>query len=411
MVKGRHLVLLGCLVARSVSSYAQTAGEPVGAPLTTIPVPTGTPPKDVIDLARRIFPRLPITKHDTVALLQGRKFVWVAPAVGYALQTRLLAELVTNVAFKKPGANMSTVISELIYTQNKQGILTIASSLWARDNRINWVGDWRIMHFPEDTYGLGTHTARDSPIGMMFNYLRLYQSALRKVSGNVYAGLGYQLDVHWGVRSGNGPEDLPEISGYTAGINGRSVSSGGTLNLLFDNRSNAINPPRGAYVSVILRPNWRLLGSDTNYQSLVLDVRKYLPLSNVSGNVLAFWSYSWLTLHGTPPYLDLPSTGWDTYGNLGRGFIQGRFRGRSLLYEEAEYRCGLTRNRLLGGVVFANVQSAWEEAAHRPGPFVPAVGAGVRLNVNKIARTNLAVDYGFGADGSRGLFFNLGEVF
>lgn len=411
MVNGRHLVLLGSLVARSVYSSAQTAGDATGAPPSPVPAPPVTAPKDVVDVARRLFPRLPVAKHDTLALLKGRKFVWVAPAIGYALQTRLLAELVTNVAFKKPGANMSTLISELIYTQNKQGILTIASSLWARENRINWVGDWRLMRFPEDTYGLGTRTAKGAPIGMQFNYLRFYQSALRRVGGNVYAGLGYQLDVHWGVRSGNGPAALPDVSGYTAGVNGRSVSSGPTLNLLFDNRPNAINPTTGAYVSATLRPNWRPLGSDTNYQSLLLDVRKYLPLSGPAGNVLAFWSYSWLTLHGTPPYLDLPSTGWDTYGNLGRGFIQGRFRGRSLLYEEAEYRFGLTRNRLLGGVVFANAQSAWEEAAHRPGPFVPAAGAGLRLNVNKIARTNLAIDYGFGADGSRGLFFNLGEVF
>ena len=42
---------------------------------------------------------------------------------------------------------------------------------------------------------------------------------------------------------------------------------------------------------------------------------------------------------------------------------------------------------------------------------VPAVGGGLRLNLNKASRTNLAIDYGFGFDGSRGLSLNLGEVF
>lgn len=124
------------------------------------------------------------------------------------------------------------------------------------------------------------------------------------------------------------------------------------------------------------------------------------------------------TLGGNPPFLDLPSTGWDTYSNTGRGFIQGRFRGKNLVYGEAEYRFGLSRNGLLGGVVFANAESVTELKVVRGvvenGRFekvVPAVGAGLRLNLNKSARTNLAVDYGFGLDGSRGLALNLGEVF
>jgi hypothetical protein len=43
--------------------------------------------------------------------------------------------------------------------------------------------------------------------------------------------------------------------------------------------------------------------------------------------------------------------------------------------------------------------------------IVPGVGGGLRLNLNKVSHTNLAVDYGFGADGSHGLSLNLGEVF
>jgi hypothetical protein len=107
------------------------------------------------------------------------------------------------------------------------------------------------------------------------------------------------------------------------------------------------------------------------------------------------------------------------YGNTGRGFIQGRFRGKNLVYGEAEYRYGITRNRLLGGVVFANAQSVTEINYTRgkgesDGGFervVPALGAGLRLNLNKASRTNLAIDYAWGLDGSHGLALNLGEVF
>ena len=64
-----------------------------------------------------------------------------------------------------------------------------------------------------------------------------------------------------------------------------------------------------------------------------------------------------LLFKGNPPYLDLPSTGWDSYNNTGRGYVQGRYRGKDLMYLESEYRFGITRNGLFGGVVFANAET------------------------------------------------------
>jgi hypothetical protein len=127
--------------------------------------------------------------------------------------------------------------------------------------------------------------------------------------------------------------------------------------------------------------------------------------------VLAIWSYDWLTLSGKPPYLDLPATGWDTYNNTGRGYIQGRFRSENMLYLEAEYRFVISRNGLFGGVAFANVQSFSDYPSREFSKLWPAAGAGLRIKVNKHSDTNIAIDYGIGVDGSKGFFVNLGEVF
>ena len=127
--------------------------------------------------------------------------------------------------------------------------------------------------------------------------------------------------------------------------------------------------------------------------------------------MLAFWSYDWLTLDGKPPYLTLPTTAGDTYNNLGRGYIQGRYRGKNLVYLESEYRFGITSNGLIGGVVFANAQSFTEENNNRFEVISPGWGAGIRIKLNKFSKTNVCLDYGFGTHGSRGLFANLGEVF
>ena len=128
--------------------------------------------------------------------------------------------------------------------------------------------------------------------------------------------------------------------------------------------------------------------------------------------MLAFWNLTWLSFGNQAPYLDLPSTGWDTYANMGRGYTQGRFRGRNLVYLETEYRAALLRNGLLGAVVFANMQTYSDYPdTSQFGRLLPGGGVGLRIKVNKQSNLNLAIDYGIGIGGSRGLFINLGEVF
>ena len=392
---------------------AQPASEVLSNPKPdTLTVQRQPHLQDVADLAHRWFPRLPITPHDSATLREGGRFVLVLPQLGYTLQTRFLAAILVNTAFRKPGANMSSMTGMLSYTQNKQVILAINSAVWSTGNRFLTLSDWRVMHYPQATYGLGMYTSTETRVvNMDYAYFRFYQSVLRRLAPNFYGGAGYYVDLHWNIQSFNRSHEVTRISRYSEGVAGRSVSSGPGLQLLYDSRRNAINPAGGLYVNTVFRANMDWLGSDNTYQSLLLEARKYIPLSRKSGNILAFWSYNSLTLSGNPPFLDLPSTGWDSNGNVGRGYIQGRFRGKNLLYAEAAYRFHLTADRLLGAVVFANLQSVSELTSKQFEKVAPGVGAGLRIKMNKISRANLSIDYGFGMDGSHGLFFNLGEVF
>ena len=108
-------------------------------------------------------------------------------------------------------------------------------------------------------------------------------------------------------------------------VSGRSVSSGQGLQLLYDSRHNSINPSGGVYANVVFRANMSPLGSDNTYQSLLIEARKYIHLSKWSDNILAFWSYNALTLSGNPPFLDLPSTGWDSSNNWAGGIFRAVF--------------------------------------------------------------------------------------
>jgi outer membrane protein assembly factor BamA len=230
------------------------------------------------------------------------------------------------------------------------------------------------------------------------------------VAKDFYIGPGYQLDIHYDIQQLNlKPGAVTPFDAY--GYNSSSYSSGLALDMLYDTRKNSIDPEGGSfYGNVVFRQNLKVLGSDQNWNSVLVDVRKYFSVGH-KDNVLAFWSYDWFTLTGQPPYLDLPSTAWDTYDNTGRGYVQSRFRGKSLLDLEGEFRFGILNNGLLGGVIFANCQSVSDVGTNRFEVFWPGAGAGLRIKFNKFSKTNIAIDYGFGLNGSRGLFLNLGEVF
>ena len=82
-----------------------------------------------------------------------------------------------------------------------------------------------------------------------------------------------------------------------------------------------------------------------------------------------------------------------------------------MLDAETEYRIQLTRDGLFGMVVFANFESFSNINTWVFPSIAPAGGLGLRVKLNKYSRTNIAIDYGWGRQGSQGFFVNLGEVF
>ncbi len=367
------------------------------------------PPHDVLDLMHQ-FLHLGSSgsQHDSV----GRKPIFsMVPAAGYALQSRMAILISGNVAFRlADNARISVVNFSSSYSQNAQFTLPLLWSAWTNNNTFNLVGDLRFYAYPQSTFGLGSNTAIHDPDPMNYNYFRFSEAALRHITGNLYLGAGYILDDHWGIS-----HQLPINVTYPSFVNfynsPHTVSSGFTLNGVFDSRDCSINPSRGFYASYQIRENMTALGSTAAWSSLILDVRKYFRFPASSDNVLAFWSYDSVTLSGDPPYLDLPSTLWDTNTNAGRGYIQGRFRGAQMVYAESEYRYGITRDGLLGGVFFVNVQSFSAAPGTHLQSFQPGYGPGIRIKLNKVSKTNICMDYGFGTQGSHGLFVNIGELF
>jgi len=412
------LSLLTGILLLSVTVFAQQT--PQGIPLKKLmpegqsnkPADTATvkgiPQKDLPDVIRDLFHGKATPEVDSITT---KPQISVVPAIGYTLVSRLALVLSGNVAFRTgPDSRVSTIVGSTSYTQNKQFTLPVQTNIWSKDNQWDFVGDYRFLKYPQDTYGLGSSSKMTNVDPMDYFFVRFYEIILRHVSGNFYAGGGYIFDDHYNISQAGNKNG--EVSDYTRyGTSTRTISSGFTFNGLFDSRDNAINPSKGGYVNLEFRTSTKFTGSTADWESIVLDARKYLNIPAGSDNILALWSYDWIVLSGKPGYLDLPSTGWDANSATGRGYIQGRFRGTQMVYAESEYRFKLTANGLIGGVVFLNAESLSASQGTKLQAIQPGYGPGLRIKLNKISKTNITIDYGFGSQGSNGLFIDVGENF
>jgi hypothetical protein len=335
------------------------------------------------------------------------------PGIEYSLATGFATSISTSIVlpYKNILDNQSSVYSQLKYTQNKQVITQLVSNLWLQNNQYNITTNWSYLKYPQIDFGLGANSALSLLDNLDYSYIKLYQSVLKRMAPNLYFGPGLNIDYHWNITDTT-TKNKPLVGLKDYGFTTHSSSVGILLNLLYDTRKSIVSPKANSnYLNVVYRDNLTFLGSDAPWQTLLLDYRKYLPFPIGSKNILAFWSYNVFTLGGKQPYLDLISTASDTYNNTGRGYIQGRFRGDKFMYAESEYRFGITENGFLGGVVFANLQSISERQGKPLQSILPGYGAGIRIKLNKHSNTNIAIDYGIGQGGSKGIFMNLGEVF
>ena len=390
-----RLILLLILLGGALSLRAQTHTEDSLAKQ-----------KDLRDLADKIFNR---KANPTV---EGRFHNAPFPAVGYTLVTGIAAVFSDRMDFLTgdTAGKITDILSSVTYSQYNQIIAQSYADIWADHDKYNIVADWRYMKYPSTTFGLGGHTQYSDGYTIDFNYIKLHTTVLRYIAPNLYAGLGYYFDYFYKVREIDPPPGVV-TSFQKYGLAPTEEGSGPVARVLYDSRINPANPYNGWYASVVYHRSLEALGSQGNWGSLQIDIRKYVKLRDDNRNILALWSFDWLSAGGKTPYLLLPSTGWDDQFNTGRGYIQGRFRGSEMEYLEAEDRFAISRNGLIGGVVFFNVESFKKNLAPSFNDFNPGFGTGIRIKLNKNSNTNICIDYGFGLHGSQGIAVNVGEVF
>jgi len=375
----------------------------------------------------------------------------IIPAVGYNPALGFLVGVVGTFGMylgPPEDTTMSSANALVLLTTNKQLVIQIGTTLLTARNDWELQGDWRFLLYNQDTYGLGTAVpplsfgvsidgwGSTAPLTggqpMKFNHIRFHELVLhRAFAEHLYLGGSFRYIRYYDIvdESLNLSVNPPVVTSHYAysvlkGFDPSAYTlSGVSVDVLYDSRDSTINPYRGLYAHLAygVFPTW--LGSSHTSSQVAAEFRCYLGLSDdVPRNVLAFWVLATAVTSGNQPYLTLPSVGWDAKGTTGRGYVQGRFRGPSQVYAEAEWRFRITDNGFLGGAVFVNAETFSRPEASLPAygytvagsslfaDVKPAGGIGLRFLMNKESRTNVRLDFGFGVDGLA-IYLGAGEVF
>ena len=414
---------LACaLGAAGMAAAAQAQEPPPASGESTGVSVVAEPTTDVFDLIRewRGKPPPPPPGPDDYKKLMAAG----SPIVSYSPTSGFGVGLAGNVAFYEgfpTTTSISSMVASLTATSKSQLLLSAKLNAFTLNNRWRIEGDNRLYWTSQKTYGLGTGTAEADAVDQKYDFFRFYETVYRQLHGPVYLGAEFLYSNHTDVKPNDDAATAAwaespyvrysEAHGFDPG---QQTSAGFGLHALFDNRDSLINPSRGWYAHAAYRMFVQgFLGGDSSWQQLSCDTRTYLRLSRDARHKLAFWLSGDFVTGGVPPYLDLPATGMDLYARSGRGYPQGRFRGESLLYGEAEYRWTLSGNGLLGMVAFLNTETLRNKETGEKlfDSFATGAGVGLRVMLNKRSKTNLCFDVGRGKEGSKGVYFAVQEAF
>ena len=377
------------------------------------------PVQDVGDVIRKIF-----NKEKDSAKVKEPSTVSILPSVGYnpSFGVILGAKISAVKQYGKENTDLSAFGLEAIYTS--RGVITgqARHNVFTTGNKWNLQGNWQLSKFLINDYGIGTGnkdyiTDGDSANLIRFTFIRLTEKVYRKISSHWFAGGGISFDIRFNIHDQQ-LESLPSSAHLRYSLRNDFDSSkysanGFFLSFQYNTREHPIRSYGGVYADFNLRFNQQWMGSTKSSIQLQYDLRKYFSLSKKNPeHVIALWHWASYTLNGSVPYLELPATGYDTYGRSGRAYTMGRFKGPEYVDFEAEWRFPITKNKLLSGVAFMNMQSASDDLSKKLFQYwATAGGAGLRILFNKESRSTICIDYARGSHKSSGFFFGLNEVF
>ena len=331
--------------------------------------------------------------------------VKILPNGYYRPETKIAIGAFALVTFKPHKkdtiSRWSFVKSTFVITQNKQLALENDWLVFFKQEKISFYGALDFMKFPENFYGIGNFTNKDSVHNYELNRITHNSMVLRKVKGFFFAGLNFDTQYLYGNNPDQGLSIFP-IYAHVNGANGYFVNGLGPT-LLHDSRDNGLISHTGWYNEVSFNFHDKVTLSEYNFTSITLNSRKFIPVRKV-----ATWaSEVYMNFNaGTLPFRSNPAIGGQ---RILRGFYTGRFRDKNLVFLQSEIRVPVIWR--IGVVGFAGLgQVAPDLKSFTFDGMKYSAGGGLRFMLSKKENANIRIDYGFTNEGG-GLYMIFGEAF
>jgi len=309
----------------------------------------------------------------------------------------------------------SNIQPYVLYTVLGQVDATARYTIFTNEEKYIIDGRLSYLFFPEFYYGVGNELPETNEELVSYRRVRIENRVLRKISKKLFAGVQYRYMEMFQVEPEEG--GLLETS-RVPGFDGSRISGVGAA-VVYDSRDNILNAYKGAYLELSNYNYLSGLGSEFDFSTITLDLRKYFKLFPNKEHILAIQGFgNFLT--GTAPYKELSEFGGS---DIMRGYYQGRYRENNYLAAQVEYRLPLFQNipegrtklpwyRRFGLTAFAGLGDVANEVNQfNSNTLKFSYGAGLRFKLDRKNNINIRVDYGFGSDGSSGLYLEVGEAF
>ena len=347
-----------------------------------------------------------VENPDSVLAAEKRLMITPFIAPGYTPEMGALITVGGLLSFRTRPAVKTGTLSELVQrsTLTLNGSISTTSALtFNADLSSFWKGDrlrvfakFAFKDMPDHYWGVGIDAGKGPEDDSVTAYDRTSWVAMPKVLWRIHPKIlvGGVLDFNYTSASDVSPG--MEGDPYYGEFGPDNQNAGGGVIFQYDTRDIAANAWQGVFFNAQAVFYGPFLGSDNKYQVYDLEYRQYQQMGR-PGKTLA-WTGRTRLAYGAVPWAELSQLGSST--DL-RGYRQGRYRDKAMLYGILEYRhqflntqrsSGMSRHGLVGWVGIGSVGDDFTELNQ----WLPNWGVGYRFEVQP--RMSVRADVGFGRE-------------
>jgi hypothetical protein len=286
------------------------------------------------------------------------------------------------------------------FTNNGTRGLVLGGRLYLKENKYQTTFAVAKGRANLDFFGVGRIPGRlpvSVPLRMAGTIF--FGEAMRNVWRNIFVGPRYQYR-----RLSANIDGPPRPGGFEVpALDIKSTSAAMGVHVQRDLRDSTFYPTKGSlfdFTGDFFAPAF---GSRRTYQTYKIAYNGFREMA--ARQVLAYRVMA-CSANGSVPFYDLCLYGFSS--DL-RGYTTGQFQDRRMFATQAEYRIELRKR--LGVVAFGGVGgTARRWGTFRSDQLLPAIGAGLRFNLDKKNHINYRVDFAIGREGHT-ISIGVGEAF